>query len=184
MAQVNPVTSHNTEDGDDWADDGIYEGASAETMAAREAEFADPADDDEPVQVAPIRYEPVFAWPVHGVFVMEISYADFGDLGASQGGTVALGKVMGSEEHPKLIPLRGCFVLFRADAGERWLLRGHWYRFISGDDVVAIISSVESDPRIANLQALQQAESAREVLFNTSRTPDRLVPERDWTKFP
>lgn len=182
MAQDSPVTSHNTEVDDDWADDGIFEGASEETIAAHEAE---PVDDEPVVQVAPTVYEQVFAWPVHGLFVMELSYADFGDLGASMGGTVSLGKVMGSEEHPKLIPLRGCFVIFRSDAGERWHLRGHWYRFLASDsDVVALISSVDDDPRIANLQAIQQAESAREVLFNTSRTPDRLGTKRDWNNFP
>lgn len=184
MAQVDPVTSHNTDNLEDREDDGIYEGASAETIAAREAEIADETD-DEPVQVAPIRYEPVYTWPSHGILVGELSYADFGDLGKSQGGGVGLGHVMMTAENAKMIPLRECIVLYKEASGVRWLNQGKWYRFLdSENDVVAVLSSVESDPRIANLQAIQQAESAREVLFNTSRTPDRLVPERDWTQFP
>lgn len=123
MAQVDPVTSHNTDNPEDWEDDGIYEGASAETIAAREAEIADETD-DEPVQVAPIRYEPVYTWPSHGILVGELSYADFGDLGKSQGGGVGLGHVMMTAENAKMIPLRECIVLYKEASGVRWLNQG------------------------------------------------------------
>lgn len=167
---------------------------AARIDAALRNEAAEPEDaaaiDDEPTYpefVPPVPLAPVYAWPVHGLFVAELSYADFGDLGRSEGGTVALGKVLGSAEHPKLVQLRDCEILYRADAGERWLLRGHWYRFLESDeDVVSIITSVQNDPRIGNLQALQQAESAREVLFNPTRTAERLsnTGVRDYTNWP
>lgn len=159
----------------------VYEGASEEVIAELTAE----PEDDEPVQVAPITYEKVYTWPSHGLLVGEVSYADFGDLGRSQGGGVGLGHVMMTAENAKMIHLRECIILFKEASGVRWLNQGKWYRFLDSErDVVAVLSSVESDPRIANLQAIQQAESAREVLFNTTRTPDRLGAERDWTNFP
>lgn len=129
--------------------------------------------DDEPdhIPVPPMRLEPVYAWPVKGLFLLETSYADFGDLGRSMGGSVGLGRVLGSAEDPKLINLRNMLILYREEAAcERWLLRGHWYRFFpDAEAVVAVISDTDTDPRISNLQAFQQADAARDVFYNPTQ---------------
>lgn len=195
MDQSETSSLHNTQEDEEMAaaidamlradvesEHEIVEGATPKTIAAMQDESE---DDDPPVQVPFPKMEPVYAFPVRGIFIAERSYADFDDLGVSQGGTVALGQVLGTEEHPRLIHLRNCMILYKASAGERWLLYGHWYRFLSSDqDVVAVIASTDNDPRIANLQAIQQAEAAREVLFSSGRSAERIPPDRDWSQWP
>ena len=141
------------------------------------------SDQNEDVEVVPpIQYTPIFTWPVRGLFVVETSYADFEDLGASEGGTVALGKVLTTSSDAGIKLFTGLVILFRADAGERWRYGGHWYRFLPDvDSVIATITDSDHDPRISDIQAIQQARSASRILYPTPEAPR---PERDYTDWP
>lgn len=157
---------------------------------AEEAPEPEPDEGEEPdhIPVPPIPSETVYAWPLHGLFVVELEYADLGDMGRSLGGNMRVGKVVGTEEDPKLIQLRDMFVIFVTDHAASWMYRNRWHHFWHSDiDIMAVITTKDVDPRIAVLQAIQQADHAREALFNNTQfqTEGRLpVPTRDYSDWP